>query len=68
MKEQFVFGRLTQLFLSFPFSFPFTHIMIRLRAVALAAVMSLALLAQGSLVRFGERGSWRVQWFGEIGG
>ena len=60
----------TRLFLSFPFSFPFTHIMTRLRAVALAAVMSLALLAQGGLVRFGERGSRRVQWFrlGERGG
>ena len=48
----------------------FTHIMTRLRAVALAAVMSLALLAQGGPVRFGERGSRRVKWFrlGEIGG
>jgi len=70
MKERFVFGRLTQLFLFFPVSFPFTHIMTRLRAVALAAVMSLALLAQGSLVRFGDRGSRRVKWFrlGELGG
>jgi hypothetical protein len=68
MKERFVFGCLAQLFLFYPVSFPFTHIMTRLRAVALVAVMSLALLAQGGLVRFGERGSRRVQWFGEIGG
>ena len=70
MTERFVFGRLTQLFLFVPVSFPFTHIMTRLRAVTLAAVISLALLAQGGLVRFGERGSRRVQWFrlGERGG
>jgi hypothetical protein len=70
MKERFVFGRLTQLFLLVPVSFPFSHIMTRLRAVALAAVMSLALLAQGGLVRFGERGSRRVKWsrLGEIRG
>ena len=74
MKERFVFGRLTQLFLFFPspvsLDSAFTHIMTHIRAVALAAVMSLALLAQGSLVRFGERGSRRVKWFrlGEIGG
>jgi hypothetical protein len=72
MKERCVFCRLTQLFLFFPspvsLDFPSTHIMISLRVVALAAAMSLALLAQGGLVRFGERGSRRVKWFrlGEI--
>jgi len=57
MKERFVFGRLTQLFLFFPspvsLDSVLTHIMTRLHAVALATVMSLALLAQGGLVRFG---------------
>ena len=70
MRERSVFGCHAKLFLFYPFSFPSTHIMTRLRAVALAAVMSLALLAQGGLVRFGERGSRRVKWFrlGERGG